>query len=182
MMSISAPISREEDDRCRERNAAGGSGTQRRCLPRCSADGRRPLLAKRRRRRQRNRTHPEGNFVSVTGIASRGTDKMAAGRAQPAGGPVRGLLLACRPRHHPSAARPRTIRDKMPRAMCRSVFPGPVMCHVVVDGGIDLVDPALGDRTGQVPRVEPHPPGYDLGHALRCHAGSKATRGKCSVA
>src|SRR5687768_344600 len=55
---------------------------------------------------------------------------------------------------------------------------GPFVRDVVVQVSVDLVDPALGDRSGQLPRVEPHPPCHQLGHALRCHAGSEATRGE----
>ena len=50
------------------------------------------------------------------------------------------------------------MREKMLRAMRRSLGPtGPFMRDVVVEVGVDLVDPALGDRSGQLPRVEPHP-------------------------
>src|SRR5687767_9549519 len=56
------------------------------------------------------------------------------------------------------------------------------MRDVVVQVGVDLVDPTLGDRSGQLPRVEPHPPCHQLGHALRCHAGSEATLGERPMA
>lgn len=53
---------------------------------------------------------------------------------------------------------------------------GPFMRDVVVQIGIGLLDPTLGDRVGQVSCVEPHPPGDQGSHALRCHAGSAAIR------
>jgi hypothetical protein len=35
---------------------------------------------------------------------------------------------------------------------------GSFVCDVVVEVGVDLVDPTLGDRGGQIPRVEPTGP------------------------
>ena len=64
-----------------------------------------------------------------------------------------------------SAARPRTIRDAMPRAIRQSPVPAPFVSDMVVQVGGDLVDPALGDRAREVARVEPHPPRHELGHA-----------------
>jgi hypothetical protein len=41
----------------------------------------------------------------------------------------------------------------------------------------ELVDPTLGDRSGQLPRVEPHPPRYQLERSFWCHEVSGTSRG-----
>jgi hypothetical protein len=39
---------------------------------------------------------------------------------------------------------------------------GAFVRNVVVQVGADVVDPTLGDRSGELPRVEPHPPCHQL--------------------